>query len=241
MYANCAASYCTRVFAEGADSFEAMKDLAFFMIDTTIRQQNSQGYWPSTAVSTWLLQDYRIGAGYYDTRFNSDFARILIAFYEQFGGDCIYDALSRYLDFYVLFVEQNAWEMFGGIVVPDYGYPGMITPHMALNHELAEMQVLYRASVRLNRPELEELADRLLTAIENSAYAWIAPDGNLHYGVFPDGRFGMWEYPYLTYNDLFEMQQLLEEKGRTRSPALDRMMDSKRVWLDRNGITEYKK
>ena len=34
---------------------------------------------------------------------------------------------------------------------------------------------------------------------------------------FPDGHFGLEDYPYLTYNDLSDMQALLESMGRSRS------------------------
>lgn len=64
-------------------------------------------------------------------------------------------------------------------------------------------------------------------------------NGDLHYAVFSNGSYGLQDYPYLTYNDLFELQALLKEAGREPSAVLELLMQSKRRWMDANGVSGY--
>ena len=241
VFANWVASYFVKSFVYGSEYYDVMQPIRLFMIDTVIRNQNEAGFWPSNALSTWLQEDYGIGPGYYDTRFNSDFADILMKTVRDAGGEEILEALDRYCDFYVDFAGREGWELGGGLAVPDYYFPGMKKPHMSLNHQLAETEVLYQAAMLLDRSELTDLADLLLAALEGTAEQWIMPDGNLEYAIYPDGQFGGKDYPYLTYDDLYNTQALLESMGRERSESLQLLMDSKQQWMDRNGITGYKR
>ncbi len=241
VYSNCPACYLGKSFVHGASYYPAMRGLAVFILDTMMQAQNAEGFWPSLSLSLWLQQDYGIGADYYDTRFNSDLAEVFLAAYESMGGEEFKDALGRYMDFYLELAAEQGWSPGEGLFVPDYYKPGMTKPHTALNHQLAEMSVLYKCGRLLDRPELTELADSMLAAVECTADGWIMPDGDLEYGIFPDGHFGLEDYPYLTYNDLSDMQALLESMGRGRSAGLQKLMDSKKLWMDRNGVTDYKK
>lgn len=241
VYANNVACYFGKSFVYGAPFYDAMNDMALYLLDAMLDLQNEDGYWASNVISSWLHSDYGIDGPYYDTRFNSDFVKILMLYYRDTGVEEFLDPLGWYFDFYQQFAETCGWELDGGLAVPDYYYPGMTTPHMALNHQLAEIDVLYEAAELTGRTELAVLGDRMLTAIENSAPRWIRSDSNLHYSIHPDGQLGGQDYPYLTYNDLFEMQAHLEEMGRPRSDALQLLMDAKKTWMDAHGVTGYKK
>jgi len=51
---------------------------------------------------------------------------------------------------------------------------------------------------------------------------------------------GFKDYDYLTYNDLLNVQDdLMRIKGQ-RDPDLDVLIQSKKFWMDANGITGYK-
>lgn len=55
-----------------------------------------------------------------------------------------------------------------------------------------------------------------------------------------DGTMGGTEYPYLTYNDLYDLQKMLEICRDGRDPVLQKLMDSKLQWMQANGIEGYK-
>lgn len=234
----CTAAYGVRSMVYQASGTACAEDLSIAMLDTMALQQTAEGYFPTQSQSTWLLEDYGIDAGFYDTRFNSDLMMIFLKWMQYGGG---FEApVNRYLDFYLDYAAQNHSETTGGgWLVWDYPSPDGRAVHCSLNHQLAEMQVLYQYASQLNRPELAELADRMLLAIEDTQPQWIKADGNLHYAHCADGSFGMNDYPYLTYNDLYDMQQTLTLRTGARNAALDRLMETKLAWMQANGITGY--
>ena len=233
------AAYLCRSFADGAAVIRAAEDLASAMLDVMSRQQNEYGYFPTLPESQWLAGDYGIGAGFYDTRFNTDLIEGYLRLAEV--NPCAeFDAvLNRYFDFFLVFAAERHRETeHGGWLVDDYWHPtdGSGT-HTSLNHQLAELLALYRAGEHLGRGDLIELAGRMLQAVEDTAGKWVRSDGNLHYAAYRDGSFGGQDYPYLTYNDLFNLKDYLGHS----TPALDRLMRTKQNWMDAHGVNQYKK
>ena len=244
VYYRCQACYLGDSFANANPRYRVMDDMLFCIIDTMARQQNETGFFPSTSRSEWLYEDYNIEENYYDTRFNSDLIEIFVKCYEEYMNNTSYLAMQKYADFYLDFANKHAWsDGKGGLYVPDYWEEGgnLDKVHTSLNHQLAEMSVLYKMSDILNRPELTELADKMLIAIENSGLKWVRPDYDLEYCIYPDGSFGREDYPYLTYNDLFKMQELLLERRGERSEDLDNIMNYKLIWMQMHFITDYLK
>ena len=233
------------VAAYGANSMEGQSKgtrcanlLSAAMLDTLSLQQNEAGYFPSMSGSEWLKADYGIDPGYYDTRFNSDLLLIFSKHIRRTGA--LTEPASRYMDFFLRHAEECHYETAnGGWLVWDYA-PASKPVHCSLNHQLAEMLDLYEYAELLQRPELTELADRMLLGIEDTKDGWIRDDSNLHYCQMPDGTFGKEDYPYLTYNDLYNIQKKYEELGRDRSPELDELMAAKLTWMQANGVTGYK-
>ena len=74
---------------------------------------------------------------------------------------------------------------------------------------------------------------------ELTADQWRMAEGNLYYAYLPDGAMMDGDYPYLTYNDLLDLQSLYTARHGSLSVALQTLMDSKRVWMDANGVTDY--
>lgn len=237
----CPAAYLVKSFAYAASVHRAAEVLAVAMLDTMALRQNSQGYWETTPRSQWLQASYGIDAEFYDTRFNADLIEIYGHYYAAFGGDTLLQTMQRYADFFVQYAEQTHFETEnGGWFVPDYfHWQPHAKPHCSLNHQLAHCIELYRLSDLLSKPSLTELADRMLRAVEDTQSHWIRADGDLHYAVFPDGSFDLPDYPYLTYNDMLEMQQVLQQHGKMPSEALTALMATKKVWMDRNSVTGY--
>lgn len=234
----CVAAYGVRSMVHQSKGTPCANDLAVAMLDTMTLQQTEDGFFPTTSQSMWLSNDYGIGPGFYDTRFNSDLMMIFLKWIPQYGG---FEApLNRYLDFYLAYAERCHTEtQNGGWLVWDYESPDGRPVHSSLNHQLAEMQVLYQYSDLFGRPELAELADRMLVAIEDTETQWIMEDSNLHYAHLADGSFGKPDYPYLTYNDLYDMQKTLTSRTGARNEALDRLMEAKLAWMQANGVTGY--
>ena len=217
--------------------------LAVCMMDTALRNQNESGYWTTDSVSTWLRDDYGIGSGFYDTRFNTEFIYLLLYAQEYYTSSIYRDALERYSEFYKWFAQTYHTETAsGGWLIPDYWYKDMTSvPHTSLNHQLAECQRLYEMADHLGQDELRELADKLLLAVEDTGEGWVREDHNLHYAVTQDGVFGMEDYPYLTYNDLFDLQKYLTERFNQPNDMLNTLMEHKKIWMDANGVTDYRK
>jgi len=127
--------------------------------------------------------------------------------------------------------QTNAIPTQSGILVEDYSHPdGNLPTHISLNHQLAEILFLYET----RDPTAIETAEQMLRGIEDTVQYWIRADKNLHYACYPNGTFGGVDYPYLTYNDLLALNTYL---GGNES--LERLMEAKRMWMDKNNITEY--
>ncbi len=243
VYTNLPSCYVAGSLEAGLGRYDCAAKLLLCLLHTMTEQACDKGFLESRAVSGWLSSDYGMDGAYYDTRFNSDFAEHCIKLYNETGADFLTEYLDRYMDFYLGFAASDGWSPEGseGLFVPDYWMEKEHkTPHTALNHQLAEMSVLYKLSALLGRTELAELSDRLLLAIEDTAPRWIMKDDNLEYAILTDGSFGFTDYPNLTYNDLFDMQRLFEGQGRERSGALDLLMEHKKLWMDRNGVKGYR-
>lgn len=237
----CTASYIVQSMADAMTERESAASMTVAMLDTVLMQQNSYGFWETGPESEWLSGDYGIGAGFYDTRFNTDLAALCMDCYEQAGGDFIRTSMERYMRFYTQFASGNHTETKdGGWLVEDYWGPEKTAAvHTSLNHQLAECLTLYRLSDALERDDLAKLADRLLQAVEDTAEAWVNDEGNLHYQRNPDGTYGGTDYPYLTYNDLLALNTYLRTRTGEDNPVLCSLMDVKRAWMDSHGVTEY--
>ena len=234
--------YFGKSMAAGLGYYRGCEILSMIIGDTAVCQQNSAGFMPQLNESTWLSGDFNIGTGYYDTRFNSDLAETWMRLYNYDHASNILEPLRKYLDFYLDHAEKRHQETAGGgWFVEDYFNPtGGKHTHTSLNHQLAEASVLYKASAILGDDNLYELADKMILAVENTASKWIKSDNNLHYSISAKGTYGGHDYPYLTYDDLYNMQELLEKIKGSRSDALQSLMDAKLAWMKRNGVHGFK-
>ena len=244
VYYRCQACYLGDSFVNANPRYRVMDDMLCCIIDTMARQQNEYGYFPSTSRSEWLSDDYGIKENYYDSRFNSNLMEIFIKSYQEYMNNTAFNAMEKYADFYYNFATEYAWDDGrGGLFVPDYwDAKGKINlVHTSFNHQLAEMSVLYKMSTILNRPELANLADKMLLGIENAGLKWVREDNDLHYCIYPDYTFGLPDYPELTYNDMFLMQQILEDGRGYRSAMLDTLMSYKLEWMLAHHVDSYLK
>ena len=164
-----------RSFLYQAGSTRTARDLSIAMLDTMISEQSDDGCWPTLSGSTWLESEYGIGAGFFDTRFNTEFAGLLLLAEYRFPSDIYRDSLRRYCGFIKDFAENYHSETgLGGWFIPDYWHEGMSSvSHTSLNHQLAEILFLYRASDALADDSLSALAstssgDRFQFSVEKA-------------------------------------------------------------------------
>ncbi len=213
--------------------------LSTVMLDLARARYSSLGFFPTAPLSLWLQRDYGFGPGFYDTRFNTDLAEAYRAAGRRWGIPAFLDTADAYTAYLLEHVRTRGVPTENGVLSPDYAdYTGKgRQTHTSLNHQLAELLYLYRDG----RPAAVETADRMLAGICDLGTGWIREDGSLYYARLPDGRFGLQDYPYLTYNDLYDVQAWLSANGRGRNAVLDQLMASKRASMDREGITGYKK
>ena len=234
-------NYAGASFVKNA-AFLATKDLGYVITKICMNNQNAQGYWQTGPQSEWLMSDFNIDAGFYDTRFNTDFAENLINAYKTYNDEEFLDALVRYGEFFKSHAAEHSYPTAnGGILVEDYGHTKTHTKtHVSLNHQLAELNLLYRMyDLTKHKPYLE-LADKMLLAIEDTKDQWVLPSNNLNYALYYTGTYNtMIDYPYLTYNDLYTTRHLLRTYFNRNSDTIQYLMDCKLDWMKKNNVTGY--
>ncbi|WP_232696447.1 hypothetical protein [Brevibacillus daliensis] len=224
----------------------AATDLGWMMMHTILPNQNSQGYWITPPQSEWLFKDYGIQAGFYDTRFNTDIAYLLLKGYQKYNDPRLFDSTKRYAEFFLAYSETNQFKITKngreGILVADYTHesPHKIT-HSSLNHHLMEMIYLYEMYLQTKDERYRKLADKMLWGVKLTRDKWVMPNSNLHYAYLPNGKMGLSDYPFLTYNDLYKTQNVLMKVYNWRDEDLDYLMHAKREWMDANGVKGYLK
>ena len=57
----------------------------------------------------------------------------------------------------------------------------------------------------------------------------------------PDGTYVEGDYPYLTYNDLYDLRKYLSSSERSELETLTYLMGEKLQWMQNNGVTGYEK
>lgn len=228
--------------------FRCGDDLYIAMLDVMLELQNSEGYFPTKAGSEWLLNDYGIQAGFYDTRFNCELVKGLVNAYRRFGITEFYDAAVKYGDFFVRYAQDNHFTFMTpsgkaeGWLVYDYGHEkAHKANHSSLNHMAAQITLLYTLQEVTGDTAYSDTANKMLLGLKLTRDKWIMPDGNLEYAYMPDGTMGLEDYPYLTYNDLYELRRKIIARTGKPDTDIQAMLNAKKTWMEKNGITGYKK
>ena len=107
---------------------------------------------------------------------------------------------------------------------------------------MAEINFLYELYQVTKEQKYYDLAELMLLAIENTKNEWVLPDGNLRYALMYNGTYNtMKDYPYLTYDDLFELKDILYRYFQRTNESVEYLMASKKQWMDKNNVTGYRK
>ncbi len=226
-----------------ASGSRAADVLGYVTTKICLKNQNAEGFWETGPKANWLWEDYGIGNYFFDTRFNVDFASSLIDAYEKYNESVFIEGAVKFADFFCKFAEENAYETESkGWLVPDYGYYYEHTKtHVSLNHQLAEINFLLKLYKTTNDSIYLNTAYKMLEAVKDTKESWIMEDHNLKYALhyYADTR-ELKDYPYLTYNDLFETRKHLQDLQIDTS-YIQYLMDNKKMWMDSNNISLYKR
>lgn len=233
--------YAGASFARYGD-FPAAFDLGFVFTYTCMKNQTEQGFWATGPKSGWLAADFQIGAGFYDTRFNTDFAESLLYAYKRYNNDEFLFAATRYAEYFIDHANSNNYmTKNGGILVQDYGYDYDHTDtHVSLNHQLAELNYLYKLYQITRETKYKDMADLMLKAIEDTQDQWVLANNNLNYALYYlAGTNPMVDYPYLTYNDLLNTKVLYKSIYGKEHSTLEYLINCKKQWMDANDVVGY--
>lgn len=217
----------------------ASYDLGYIQLYLSSLNIEEEGYFKTEPESAWLREEYGIPGGYYDTRFNADMGVALVKAYQKYGEPYFLSQAERMLSFFKGFAADYHYSFYSdgtaeGWLIQDYWHQdgGYEPVHSALNHQVQETLFLYLAGEALGDADAIALADTMLQGIEMTSDIWIKPGGDLHYGYTPEGTFDRQDYPDLTYHDMVRLQKQLEEMGRDRSAGLERLIVSKKQFID---------
>jgi hypothetical protein len=223
---------------------KAASNMGYVMLKTTLEQQEPEGHWKTLPTSQWLRDDYGIPAGFYDTRFNTGAAILMLKGCTLYQDESFCESALKYTDYFHRYANSKHFVINGakvGWLVEDYASISPDKPtHVSLNHQLAEINYLYRAYYVFGRPQDKDLADKMLAGVTNLGNKWILKNGDLHYAYFPNGTFGRADYPYLTYNDLLETQRHYKILYGVEEPTLARLISSKWGWIQKNKVPYVK-
>lgn len=239
-----AANYTGSSFARYGESPAAI-DLGFIMTSVCLENQNSEGFWETGPMSQWLKADFDINGNFYDTRFSTDFGVNLIFAYKRYNHKPFLDGAIKYGEYFLKHAQNNHYDVNDGWLVEDYApsasQEAHKRTHVSLNHQTAEINFLYYLYKETKDSRFSETADKMLKGIEYTKNKWVQNNGNLNYALMYNGTNNvMIDYPYLTYNDLFELKSILSGYG-IQNITINYLMECKKGYMDKNGITEYRK
>jgi len=211
---------------------------------------NEDGFIPTLPESNWLKKDYNIGAGFFDTRFNADMGYTYLEAYKIYGLPEFKEGYKRIASYYTMHVLKNHRilnDSLGnpGWLVEDYASNDdnrdILPVHTSLNHQIFAADWFLKMFELEGNKLYEDIALKMLKGVKITTPSWIMDDNNLEYAYMSNGTYGLIDYPYLTYNDLFNFQKTYFRLYQHRDPDIDTLMRAKKIWMDNNGITNYHK
>ncbi len=215
------------------------------LLFTGVNNLNEEGFLPSLPKSEWLEEEYSIKSGFFDTRFNADMIETYFKAYKAFERGSYRKTYLTLADYYIkhiqnehILVEKEDKE---GWLVEDYSHSDQeVVVHSSLNHQLQAIHMLLLLYEEEGMEDYQTTANKMLEGIRLTKDKWVMDDGNLEYAYLPDGTMGYVDYPYLTYNDMYDVQSDLLRIYGEEDRVLRYLMNTKLKWMKENNITEYK-
>ncbi|MEN6314868.1 MAG: hypothetical protein ABFD25_11525 [Clostridiaceae bacterium] len=234
------ANHIGNKFITGGCKGRLFEDYGFVTTDTLVRTQNDDGFWATSPLSDWLYKDYKIGAGFFDTRWDTEAALSLLRGYRKYGEPEALEAACKFADFYCDFTSEHSYKTAnGGTLVYDYGFipiPGIKT-HVSLNHLLNEMNFLLEMYITTEDKTYADTAGKILKGVRDTSSSWRNPaNGDLHYAYMGNGKYGLKDYPTLTLNDLKYSRSLIKKVFGVEDAAIAKLITIKEKYLTAHKI-----
>lgn len=176
---------------------------------------------------------------YVDTRFSTDGERFLIKCAKLLDCKKARETAGKLAQFYLDNLDQASSKTGEGLLISDYIFysPPSQPVHVSLNHSLCIVNYLLEYEELFGQSEYSALADKILTAIDETSSRWIRVNGDLWYAYYPaTDTFDTDDYELLTYNDLQETQWLLEKVRGKSAIAIQTLFQSKQAYLEEKSI-----
>lgn len=216
------------------------ENYAYITIDTLTKTQNSDGFWGTDPMAVGLYNNYKVGAGYFDTRWDTEAALSLLRGYREYNEPQFLKAANKYAEFYCDFAVSNAYKTKNqGLLVYDYGFnatPGIKT-HVSLNHLVSEMNFLLELYNSTAKSKYLQVVRSILTGITDTAEEWVNKEtGDLFYGYYGDDKYDVEDYPTLTLNDLRYAQALITTLYSNEESSIRMLIETKEKYLNKENI-----
>ncbi|NLU52693.1 MAG: hypothetical protein GXX10_07510 [Clostridiaceae bacterium] len=215
------------------------EDFGYITMDVLLKTQNYYGYWSTTPIADWLYNDYKIGPGFFDTRWDTEGAQSLLRAYVRFKEPSALEGAVKFADFFCEFAENHSYKTKnGGLLVYDYGFTlyNDTKTHVSLNHLLNEMNFLFEIYIATGNAKYLNVAEKILTGIRDTQKNWVKSNGDLHYAYMGNGKYGREDYPVLTFNDLRYSQSLIKKIYGKEDTAIASLAASKEKYLKNHNI-----
>ncbi len=220
--------------------------MGYAMLDIIANNVEENGiFWTYPKSIDFLYDNYGIEEKFYDTRFNADITKTFLNLYLKTSNEAYKDIVINSLEFFITYANNHnyTFEEDGeiGILVEDYYHENgnYKKTHSSLNHHVAEANVLYLAYDVIGDSRYLDLANKMVKGVELTRDLWLKDDFSLEYAYLNDGTMGFVDYPYLTYNDLIELMEIMEDLGLPKSEPVEYLVTHKKIQMDRDGITGY--
>lgn len=220
----------------------AAVELSTAMLHVMLELLGDDGFFPTKAGSEWLLEEYGMGEGFYDTRFNTDLADALLQASQQTGIEVFRSVACAYGEFFLEHARTHHQSVGEGWLVDDYAHPDGGEPtHCSLNHQLKEILYLYHMTDATGDNRFEETADLMFKGIADVGMDWVKRNCDLWYAIDPEGQMIREDYPTLTYNDMYLLMEYLDnnrpdDKMLAERQLIQRLMGKKLYYIVSNAI-----
>jgi len=190
--------------------------------------RNEDGLWYSDYISTWLQNNYGIGAHYVDSRHNDNIFRGQLRRADLLGYTEYLQEVAVYADFLLAMAEEGfVIEVEDTYYIIDY-FNFEHKTHVSLNHALSIINYLYDAYLQTANEKYLASAEDQLKAIEKMEADWInSEDGEVNYQLNLDGTVSAKDYNLVTYYDLLYTQKLREEISLEKSLSIENILKAK--------------
>lgn len=178
---------------------------------TLISMQDADGFWRMGINAAYLNRAYDLGPDFIDTRMSVDASLFLLRYGLMYNDKEAIAKSKEFKNYFSMLKKKGLiYKDNKAVLYPDYYSERQRGKTLvSLNHALYEMNYLYTLYNWTDDIEAKGIADEMLAFIQSSSDQWLTNDGDLYYGLSPEGKYYGKDYVNVTYLDLFTAQSIL--------------------------------